>query len=98
MDKRREFGEFLQSRRARLQPQEVGLPALGKRRVPGLRREELAQPAGVSADYYVRLEQGRGAQPSDLGPPAVPGAIANAVFHATGRRVRDFPITLDKLL
>ncbi|TDD92501.1 helix-turn-helix domain-containing protein [Actinomadura rubrisoli] len=60
MDQRTELGEFLRSRRARLRPEDVGLPAaLGKRRVPGLRREELAQLAGVSVDYYVRLEQGR---------------------------------------
>jgi transcriptional regulator with XRE-family HTH domain len=65
MDKRRELGEFLKSRRARLQPQEVELRSFGKRRVPGLRREELAQLAGVSVDYYVRLEQGRAGQPSE---------------------------------
>lgn len=55
-----ELGEFLRSRRARLRPEDVGLPVFGgRRRVPGLRREELAQLAGVSADYYIRLEQGR---------------------------------------
>ena len=60
MDRRTELGEFLRSRRARLQPDDVGLrPFAGARRVPGLRREELAQLAGVSVDYYVRLEQGR---------------------------------------
>src|SRR5581483_3363406 len=48
------------SRRARLRPEDVGLqPFGGRRRVPGLRREELAMLAGVSVDYYVRLEQGR---------------------------------------
>ncbi|GAA2082861.1 helix-turn-helix transcriptional regulator [Kitasatospora saccharophila] len=56
-----ELGEFLRQRRARIQPSDVGLPELGRRRrVPGLRREEVAQLAGVSVDYYVRLEQGRG--------------------------------------
>ncbi|MDA0164674.1 helix-turn-helix transcriptional regulator [Solirubrobacter ginsenosidimutans] len=60
-----ELGDFLRTRRARLQPQDVGLPDYGRRRVPGLRREELAQLAGVSVDYYVRLEQGRDIQPSD---------------------------------
>lgn len=51
---------FLQARRARLSPAELGLrPAPGRRRVPGLRREELAQLAGLSVDYYVQLEQGR---------------------------------------
>ncbi|MEV0404611.1 helix-turn-helix transcriptional regulator [Actinoallomurus sp. NPDC050550] len=60
MDKRAELTEFLRTRRARLQPEDVGLrPYGGRRRVPGLRREELAQLAGVSVDYYVRLEQGR---------------------------------------
>jgi len=52
-------GAFLQSRRARISPEEAGLVSRGRRRVPGLRREELAELAGVSADYYVRLEQGR---------------------------------------
>ncbi|TVT52692.1 helix-turn-helix domain-containing protein [Amycolatopsis rhizosphaerae] len=59
------IGEFLRSRRARIQPREVGLPGHGRRRVPGLRREELAQLAGVSVDYYVRLEQGRSQNVSD---------------------------------
>ncbi|MCP3804470.1 helix-turn-helix transcriptional regulator [Allokutzneria sp. A3M-2-11 16] len=60
MEHRAEMGEFLRSRRARLTPQDVGLRAFGgRRRVPGLRREELAPLAGVSVDYYVRLEQGR---------------------------------------
>jgi len=54
-----ELGEFLKSRRARLQPDDVGLRSYGgRRRVPGLRREELAQAAGVSIAYYIRLEQG----------------------------------------
>lgn len=65
MDKRSELGQFLKSRRTRVRPEDVGLPDSGRRRVPGLRREELAQLAGVSADYYVRLEQGRGGHPSD---------------------------------
>ncbi|RSO40046.1 transcriptional regulator [Streptomyces sp. WAC 06725] len=61
MDQRTELSEFLRSRRARLQPEDVGLaPHGGRRRVPGLRREELAQLAGVSVAYYIRLEQGRG--------------------------------------
>ncbi|WP_329173755.1 helix-turn-helix transcriptional regulator [Streptomyces sp. NBC_01477] len=58
-------GDFLQSRRARIQPEDVGLPPYGRRRVPGLRREEVAQLAGVSVDYYIRLEQGRGKNVSD---------------------------------
>ncbi|WP_051795645.1 helix-turn-helix domain-containing protein [Streptomyces sp. NRRL S-87] len=61
LDQRAELSEFLRSRRARLKPQDVGLPEYGRaRRVPGLRREELAQLAGVSLTYYTRLEQGHG--------------------------------------
>ncbi|MFD9335911.1 helix-turn-helix transcriptional regulator [Streptomyces sp. NPDC060028] len=60
-DQRTELGEFLRSRRARLRPEDVGLPDHGRhRRVPGLRREELALLAGVSVAYYTRLEQGSG--------------------------------------
>jgi transcriptional regulator with XRE-family HTH domain len=61
LDQRAELSEFLRTRRARLKPEDVGLPGLGRhRRVPGLRREELAQLAGVSVAYYTRLEQGHG--------------------------------------
>ncbi|GGW08871.1 helix-turn-helix domain-containing protein [Streptomyces globisporus] len=61
LDRRAELSEFLRTRRAKLQPQDVGLPEFGRaRRVPGLRREELAQLAGVSVAYYTRLEQGNG--------------------------------------
>ncbi|MBG0852895.1 helix-turn-helix domain-containing protein [Streptomyces spinoverrucosus] len=61
LDRRAELSEFLRSRRARLKPEDVGLPDYGRhRRVPGLRREELAQLAGVSVAYYTRLEQGNG--------------------------------------
>jgi transcriptional regulator with XRE-family HTH domain len=58
------LGEFLRARRARVAPVDVGLPQHGQRRVPGLRREEVAVAAGVSVDYYVRLEQGREKHPS----------------------------------
>jgi len=61
LDRRAELSEFLRTRRARLKPEDVGLPDFGRhRRVPGLRREELAQLAGVSVAYYTRLEQGNG--------------------------------------
>ncbi|WP_171153334.1 helix-turn-helix domain-containing protein [Streptomyces argyrophylli] len=61
LDRRAELSEFLRSRRARLKPEDVGLAGFGRhRRVPGLRREELAQLAGVSVAYYTRLEQGNG--------------------------------------
>ncbi|MGK2867846.1 MAG: helix-turn-helix transcriptional regulator [Mycobacterium sp.] len=59
-----ELGEFLRSRRALISPGDVGLTSIGHRRVPGLRREEVALLAGVSVDYYVRLEQGRERSPS----------------------------------
>jgi len=75
MAKQNDLREFLTGRRARLTPEEVGLPAYGNRRVPGLRREEVAQLAGVSVDYYVRLEQGRNRQVSD----AVLDAVARAL-------------------
>src|SRR3954467_7956528 len=55
---------FLRARRERTSPREVGLPVNGRRRTPGLRREEVATLAGVSIDYLVRLEQGRDVHPS----------------------------------
>ncbi|OBF20085.1 transcriptional regulator [Mycobacterium kubicae] len=59
------LGQFLRARRSRVQPADMGLPAGGRRRVAGLRREEVAVLAGISTDYYVRLEQGREDNPSD---------------------------------
>ncbi|WP_280425472.1 helix-turn-helix transcriptional regulator [Nocardia carnea] len=56
---------FLRTRRSRVDPAAVGIPADGHRRVEGLRREEVAHLSGVSVDYYVRLEQGRATQPSE---------------------------------
>ena len=69
------LGEFLQARRARVTPGEVGLPAHGRRRVPGLRRDELARLAGVSVQYLTRLEQGVDRHPS----PQVLDALAAAL-------------------
>jgi len=60
-----ELGDFLRSRRAMLTPGQVGIASYGTRRVPGLRREELAQLAGVSATYYTRLEQGQSTNASE---------------------------------
>jgi transcriptional regulator with XRE-family HTH domain len=66
VDNRTELREFLASRRARITPQQAGLPTYGgHRRVPGLRREEVALLAGVSAEYYVRLERGNATGVSD---------------------------------
>lgn len=62
--RRADLAAFLRARRARLRPSDVGLPDGGRRRTPGLRRQEVAQLAGMSVDYYVRLEQGRGPRPS----------------------------------
>jgi transcriptional regulator with XRE-family HTH domain len=67
MDTRNEIREFLTSRRAKLKAAEVGLPDYGPRRVPGLRREEVAVLAGVSVPYYTRLERGDLAGASDIG-------------------------------
>lgn len=58
------LGDFLRGRRDRLTPEALGLPVYGRRRVAGLRREEVAMLTGVSVDYYVRLEQGREVSPS----------------------------------
>jgi transcriptional regulator with XRE-family HTH domain len=74
LDPRTELREFLRSRRARLRPEDVGLPSYGRRRVPGLRREELAQLAGVSYAYYARLEQGFG--------DTMSAEVLDAVAHA----------------
>lgn len=60
-----ELSSFLKTRRGRLRPDEIGLATYGRRRVPGLRREEVAQLAGVSVTHYTRLEQGNSAQVSD---------------------------------
>jgi transcriptional regulator with XRE-family HTH domain len=79
---RREFAEFLRARRERLDPAELGLPSVGQRRTPGLRREEVAQLAGMSVDYYVRLEQGRDLRPS----AAVLDALARALRLAPPER------------
>jgi transcriptional regulator with XRE-family HTH domain len=65
VDRSDQLAQFLRARRARTKPEAVGISDGERRRVPGLRREELATLAGVSVDYYARLEQGRGHRPSD---------------------------------
>src|SRR6201995_2406016 len=74
-----ELAEFLSARRARLTPQDAGLEGQApRRRVPGLRREELARLAGVSVDHYTRLEQGRSrSAPADLLAPLAPALQLN---------------------
>ena len=66
MNAANDIAEFLASRRAKITPEQAGLPSYGKRRVPGLRREEVASLAGVSADYYRRLERGQVSGVSEL--------------------------------
>ncbi|WP_407705804.1 helix-turn-helix domain-containing protein [Streptomyces niveiscabiei] len=76
MEQDAELGDFLRGRRARLNPADAGpSPGPGVRRAPGLRREEVARLAGVSADYYARLEQGRHPRVSD----AVLDSVARAL-------------------
>lgn len=75
MASRSELGDYFRARRERLQPADVGLPGSSRRRVPGLRREETALLAGISPEYYVRLEQGRFSHPS----PQVVDALATAL-------------------
>ncbi|MBT2231893.1 helix-turn-helix transcriptional regulator [Nonomuraea sp. NEAU-A123] len=76
MDAKRQLGEFLQTRRSQLRPEDVDVATYGgRRRVPGLRREELALLAGVSASYYSRLEQGQASNAS----PEVLDALARAL-------------------
>ncbi len=70
------LGDYLRSRRARVTPHDVGLPEDGRRRVPGLRREEVAMLARISVDYYLRLEQGRERRPS----PQVLDALSDALL------------------
>jgi transcriptional regulator with XRE-family HTH domain len=72
---RAELADFLRRRRAVLQPEDVGLAPGPRRRTPGLRREDVAAQAGMSTDYYTRLEQARGPQPSE----SMLAAIARAL-------------------
>jgi len=66
VDAATDIAEFLTTRRARITPKQAGLPSYGKRRVPGLRREEVASLAGVSVEYYKRLERGNVSGASEL--------------------------------
>jgi transcriptional regulator with XRE-family HTH domain len=69
------LGEYLRARRELVSPESAGIPYIGRRRVPGLRRDELSLLAGLSTDYYVRLEQGRDRNPS----PQVLDGLARAL-------------------
>ncbi|MFE7031783.1 helix-turn-helix transcriptional regulator [Streptomyces sp. NPDC057621] len=77
-----ELGGALQAWRNRVTPDQAGLPGGGRRRTPGLRREELSQLAGISADYIIRLEQGRARNPS----PQIIESLARALRLENGER------------
>ncbi|GAB2843475.1 helix-turn-helix transcriptional regulator [Streptomyces deserti] len=87
---RAELADFLRRSRARLEPSDVGLAAGARRRTPGLRREEVAALAGMSVDYYTRLEQSRGPRPSRQMLTALARALRltdderDHLFHLTG--------------
>lgn len=72
---RNELGQFLRSRREAIRPEAIGLPAGGRRRTPGLRRDEVAELADISIDWYTRLEQGRPVSPSRQTVDAIAGAL-----------------------
>ena len=80
---RSELGDFLRSRREKLSPRAVGLSSGRRRRTPGLRREEVAELAGIGVDWYIRLEQGRAVTPSVTTVDALAGALRlGKVEHA----------------
>jgi transcriptional regulator with XRE-family HTH domain len=86
-----ELGAFLKSRRDRIRPADVGLPSGPRRRVPGLRRDEVAVLAGASVDYYIEIERGAGAQPSEQMLAALARALRltlderDHLYHLAGR-------------
>ncbi|GHJ38822.1 helix-turn-helix domain-containing protein [Streptomyces sp. TS71-3] len=91
MDGSNALGGFLRARREQVRPEDVGLAVSGRRRTPGLRREEVALLAGISTDYYLRLEQGRDRTPSTQVLDAVAGVLRMdhdqiAYLHALNRR------------
>lgn len=79
---RQQLADFLRRRRENLRPEDVGVPVGARRRVAGLRRGEVADLAGMSADYYTRLEQGRGPQPSEQ----MIGSLARALRLSADER------------
>ncbi|MFJ9210226.1 helix-turn-helix domain-containing protein [Streptomyces sp. NPDC102264] len=93
------LGDFLRVRRELITPAEAGLPTgHGLRRVPGLRREEVAMPAGISVEYYLRLEQGRDRNPSAQVSHALAGVVLHldaedttCLMSLTGRKTRRRP-------
>src|SRR5919197_2163561 len=89
-----ELGDFLRSRRQKLSPRAVGLPPGRRRRTPGLRREEVAELAGIGVDWYIRLEQGRSVSPS----AATIDALARALrlTRAEHRHLRELTQNTDR--
>ena len=83
-----ELSEFLTARRASVTPADVGIPVHGRRQVQGLRREEVASLAGVSVEYYKRLERGQATSPSE----SVLGALADALRLNTTERTHLFDL------
>jgi transcriptional regulator with XRE-family HTH domain len=88
VDAANELSQFLTSRRAKVTPEQAGLPSYGQRRVPGLRREEVASLAGVSVEYYKRLERGNATGASD----AVLDALADALRLDDAERAHLFDL------
>ena len=106
------LGEFLRARRDAVRPEQAGLLAGSRRRVPGLRREELALLAGISSDYYLRLEQGRDQHPSqqvvealaaalqldDAGTAHLHGLATPAPRRRTRRTIERVPVRVARLI
>ena len=88
VDAANELSQFLTSRRAKVTPEQAGLPSYGQRRVPGLRREEVASLAGVSVEYYKRLERGNATGASD----SVLDALADALRLDDAERAHLFDL------
>lgn len=111
-EEKNQLGEYLRARREQVMPEQVGIPVLGVRRVSGLRREEVAMLAGISADYYLRLEQGRDRHPStqvltsiarvlqldDRATAHMLGLTTETSRHVPRRRKEAVPIGIAKLV
>lgn len=91
--RRRELSDFLKARRARLRPDDVGLPNSRRRRVPGLRRDEVAELIGVSSDWYRWLESGRDVRVS----PKLVARLANALKLAAREELTMYGLALPEL-
>jgi transcriptional regulator with XRE-family HTH domain len=108
--RQREFGNFLRSRREKLDPSALGLNGSRRRRTPGLRREEVAERAGIGVDWYVRMEQGRTVSPSEVTLDALAhalhlGAADSAHLRALARggegrafAIEAVPLSIEKLV